>query len=68
MTLNLTGLCAENFFRPFFECPENFFDLPPPPTSPTFLGEIVPKQIILLQGIIGFRRAILADTPLIKRG
>jgi hypothetical protein len=41
------------------------FSTSPPP--PTFLGKIVGKKNFL-QGIIGFHRAILADTPLIKRG
>jgi hypothetical protein len=56
----------KNVFASFFECPET--NLPPnifrpPPRSPTFLGEIEAKKIFLLQGIIDFRRAILADTP-----
>jgi hypothetical protein len=33
-----------------------------------FLVKIVVKNKNLLQGIIGFCRAILADTPRIKRG
>jgi hypothetical protein len=44
---------------------------PLPPRSPTFLGQIVARNNKnLLQGIIGFGRAILADTPPppIKRG
>jgi hypothetical protein len=40
----------------------------PPPRSPTFFGKIMTKKENLLQGIIDFGRAILADTPLIKRG
>ena len=35
---------------------------------PTFLGKIVARNKNLLQGIIGFGRAILADTPRIKKG
>jgi hypothetical protein len=39
------------------------------PRSPTFLGKIVARnKLNLLQGIIGFGRAILADTHRIKRG
>ena len=38
----------------------------PPPRSPTFLGKIVARNKKLLQGIIGFGRAILADTPELK--
>jgi hypothetical protein len=37
-----------------------------PPCSPTFLGKIVARNKNLLQGIIGFGRAILADTPELK--
>jgi hypothetical protein len=33
---------------------------------PTFLGKIVARNKNLLQGIIGFGRAILADTPELK--
>jgi hypothetical protein len=39
-----------------------------PPCSPTFLGKIVARNKNLLQGMIGFGRAILADIPRIKRG
>jgi hypothetical protein len=39
-----------------------------PPRSPTFLGKIVARNKNMLQGIIGFGREILADTPRIKRG
>jgi hypothetical protein len=39
-----------------------------PPISPTFSGKIVARNKNLLQGIIGFGRAILADTPRIKMG
>jgi hypothetical protein len=35
----------------------------PTPRSPTFLGKVVAKNKNLLQGIIGFCRAILTDTP-----
>jgi hypothetical protein len=35
----------------------------PHPCSPTFLGKIVARNKNLLQGIIGFGRAILPDTP-----
>jgi hypothetical protein len=38
---------------------KNFFEPPPLPRSPTFLGKIVARNI--LQGIIGYGRAILAD-------
>jgi hypothetical protein len=34
----------------------------------TFFGKIVARNKNLPQGIIGFGRAILADTPRIKRG
>jgi hypothetical protein len=57
LTFNLTGLCTGKFFRPVFECPEKSFSTSPPNSSP---------KIFLLQGIIGFRRAILADTPQLK--
>jgi hypothetical protein len=50
-------------FRPFFECPEKFFQPLPP-----FFGKIMARNKNLLQGIIGFGRAILTDTPRIKRG
>jgi hypothetical protein len=39
-----------------------------PPRSPTFFGKIVARNKNLLQGIIDFGRAILADTPRIQRG
>jgi hypothetical protein len=64
LTFNLTGLCAE-FFRAFFNFRKKFFSNPPPP-SPTFLRKIVARNKKLLQGIIGFGRAILADTPELK--
>jgi hypothetical protein len=35
---------------------------------PPFLAKIMARNKNLLQGIIGFGRAILADTPRIKRG
>jgi hypothetical protein len=35
----------------------------PPLAPPTFLRKIVARNKNLLQGIIGFGRAILADTP-----
>jgi hypothetical protein len=35
----------------------------PAPCSPAFWGEIVARNKNLLQSIIGFGRAILADTP-----
>jgi hypothetical protein len=55
LSLNLTALCLEKFFDPFFLCPEKIFS--------SFLGKIVTRNKNLLQGIIGFGRAILADTP-----
>jgi hypothetical protein len=62
----LTGICPEKIFRPFFlNVRRKTFSTSP--RSPTLLGKIVAKKKFL-QGIIGFRRAILADTPLIKRG
>jgi hypothetical protein len=64
LTLNLTGLCPENFFLPFFYCPEKNFSTPP--SWPEI--KILARNKNLLQGIIGFGRAILADTPRIKRG
>ena len=42
--------------------------LPLPLRSPTFLGKIVARYKNLLQGMIRFGRAILADIPRIKRG
>ena len=55
---------------PLLNVRKTFFDdiHPSPHRSPTFLGEIWTKKF--LQGIIGYRRAILADTPPppIKRG
>jgi hypothetical protein len=48
-------------FRPYFNVWNHFFQ--PPPPSQTFLGKIVARNKNLLQGIIGFGRAILADTP-----
>jgi hypothetical protein len=39
-----------------------------PPHLPAFWGKIVARNENLLHGIIGFGRAILADTPQIKRG
>jgi hypothetical protein len=46
----------ETFFDPFFNVRKN-------------LGKIVARNKNLLQGIIGFGKAILADTPRrIKRG
>jgi hypothetical protein len=65
---NLTGLCMEKCFDPFFNVRKKCFQPPPPPCSPTFLGKIVARNKNLLQGIIGCGRAILADTPRIKRG
>jgi hypothetical protein len=40
----------------------------PPPHIANIFGKIVIRNKNLLQGIIGFGRAILADTPRIKRG
>ena len=57
---------SENFFSTlFFECPEkNVFNLSP--TANIFGKNSGQKKFPA--GIIGFHRAILADTPLIKRG
>jgi hypothetical protein len=62
-----------NFFWTLvFNVRKIFFKHPPPPPprprSPKFLGKIVAKNKNLLQGIIGFDWAILADTLQIKRG
>jgi hypothetical protein len=46
---------------------KKFLNLSPPPPI-VFLGKIVDRNKNLLQGIISFGRAILADTPQIKRG
>jgi hypothetical protein len=56
----LTGLCSEKFFDPFFNFRKKIVQIPPPPT---FFGKIVARNKNLLQGIIGFGRAIQADTP-----
>jgi hypothetical protein len=45
-----------------------FFHFPHTLPPPTFSGKTVARNKNLLQGIIGFGRAILADTPRIKRG
>jgi hypothetical protein len=66
LTYNLIGVCPEKFFRPYFLLSGKKFS--PPSRSPTFLGKIVARNKNLLQGIISFSRAILADTPRIKRG
>jgi hypothetical protein len=52
------------FFRPYFLLSGKIFS--PPSRSPTFLGKIMARNRNLLQGIIGFGRAILADTPELK--
>jgi hypothetical protein len=66
LSIILTGLCAEKFFDLFLMSRKKIFP-PPPPRLATFLGKIVARNKNLLQGIIGFGRAILADTPPIKR-
>jgi hypothetical protein len=71
LTLIFTGLFPEKFFD-LFLMSGKFLKTPPPPPppprSPTFLGKILARNQNLLQGIMGFGRAILADTPRIKRG
>ena len=62
----LTEICPKKFFDRYF----NWFVSGKFFFPPVFecLGKNIGQKIFLLQGIIGFRRAILADTPLIKRG
>jgi hypothetical protein len=62
LNINLTGLCLEKFYY----CLEKLFSTPPHIAN--IFGKIVIRNKNLLQGIIGFGRAILADTPRIKRG
>jgi hypothetical protein len=51
-------VCPEKVFDPFSNVRKKIF--------PAFLGKIVARNKNLLQGIIGFGRAILADTPELK--
>jgi hypothetical protein len=56
---------SEKFFDPFFNVREKNFQHHHLPhlRSPKFLGKIAARNKNLLQGIIGFGREILADTP-----
>jgi hypothetical protein len=59
---------SEKKFSTVFLIAGKIFFQPPPLPSPTVFGKIVARNKNLLQGIIGFGRAILADTLRIKRG
>jgi hypothetical protein len=69
LTLNVAVIIVrKNSFDLFFTVRKKIFESLPPPPPIVFLGKIVDRNKNLLQGIISFGRAILADTPQIKRG